>query len=342
MKARFQKHILNFKSPSGTSRGVLTSKTSYFLILEAAGATGYGECSLLSGLSMDDRPGYEAQLETLCLALSNGESPPDLTTWPSIRMGYEMALRDLNSPEPFILYPSAFTRSEAGIAINGLVWMGTYEYMHNQMEELIAQGFRCIKIKIGAIDFEEELALLKWIRKRFDADTLTIRVDANGAFTHEDAREKLTRLAPYELHSIEQPVAAGQWDVMADLCQNSPIPIALDEELIGLTTLEGQEKMLDHVAPQYLILKPSLIGGFTAADHWITLATKRGIDWWATSALESNIGLNAIAQWTFTKTPTLPQGLGTGSLFTNNIESPLVIKNGYISTDNQKIWKFKP
>lgn len=341
MIARFQKHILKFKTPSGTSRGILTTKTSYFLILEESGKVGYGECSLLSGLSFDDHPNYERKLAAFCQSITKGETLPDLAFWPSIRMGYEMALRAFHASNPFELYPSAFTRSEAAIDINGLVWMGSYEFMHRQIENLIKRGFRCIKIKIGAIAFDEELALLKSMRDTFDAATLTIRVDANGAFTPENAMEKLTRLAAYELHSIEQPIAAGQWDAMADLCQNSPIPIALDEELIGLTKAENHEKMLDHIVPQYIILKPSLIGGFSAADHWIELVEARGIGWWATSALESNIGLNAIAQWTFTKSPTLPQGLGTGSLFTNNIKSPLLIKNGYISLNNQIKWNFK-
>lgn len=342
MKAHFKKYVLDFKTPSGTSRGILKTKESWFLILTENEQFGIGECSLLSGLSYDDRPEYEDQLERLCTAINTQKQLPNLVEWPSIRFGYEMALLSLQSTTSFDLFPSKFTRGENAIAINGLVWMGESEFMQQQIETLLNKGFNCIKLKIGAIDFEEELRLIASIRNRFDSARISIRVDANGAFSPEEALHKLDQLSQYELHSIEQPIAAGQWEKMKKLCAETPIPIALDEELIGVHNEEDQKQMLSQIAPQYIILKPSLVGGFAASDRWIRLAEERNIEWWATSALESNIGLNAIAQWTFNKKVSLPQGLGTGSLFTNNIESPLEIKNGYLTCETSKNWNFKP
>jgi O-succinylbenzoate synthase len=342
MKARAVKHTLLFKRPSGTSRGVLTEKDTYFLILEANGKQGIGECGLLKGLSIDDVPEYEAILEELCNQLNNNTLDSTLiSNFPSLQMGLEMAQESLKADSPFLLYPSDFTKSISPIPINGLVWMGEFDFMQAQIEEKLTQGFRCVKLKIGALDFSKELLLLEQIRKHFTAQQIEIRVDANGAFSPESALDKLKILAQFELHSIEQPIAAGQHEQMRVLCEQSPLSIALDEELIGVSSMQ-KEALLDKIRPQYIILKPSLLGGFAASLEWIQLAEARQIGWWVTSALESNIGLNAIAQWTATLTTDRPQGLGTGGLYTNNIPSPLVVENGYLRYDSRQQWQFNP
>jgi O-succinylbenzoate synthase len=342
MKARAVKHTLLFKRPSGTSRGVLTEKDTYFLILEAIGKQGIGECGLLKGLSIDDVPEYEAILEELCNQLNNNTLDSTLiSNFPSLQMGLEMAQESLKADSPFLLYPSDFTKSISPIPINGLVWMGEFDFMQAQIEEKLTQGFRCVKLKIGALDFSKELLLLEQIRKHFTAQQIEIRVDANGAFSPESALDKLKILAQFELHSIEQPIAAGQHEQMRVLCEQSPLSIALDEELIGVSSMQ-KEALLDKIRPQYIILKPSLLGGFAASLEWIQLAEARQIGWWVTSALESNIGLNAIAQWTATLTTDRPQGLGTGGLYTNNIPSPLVVENGYLRYDSRQQWQFNP
>ena len=342
MKARAVKHTLLFKRPSGTSRGVLTEKDTYFLILEANGKQGIGECGLLKGLSIDDVPEYEAILEELCNQLNNNTLDSTLIkNFPSLQMGLEMAQESLQADSPFLLYPSDFTKSISPIPINGLVWMGEFDFMQAQIEEKLTQGFHCVKLKIGALDFSKELLLLEQIRKHFTAQQIEIRVDANGAFSPESALDKLISLAQLELHSIEQPIAAGQHEQMRVLCEQSPLAIALDEELIGVSSVQ-KEALLDKIRPQYIILKPSLLGGFAASLEWIRLAEARQIGWWVTSALESNIGLNAIAQWTATLTTDRPQGLGTGGLYTNNIPSPLVVENGYLRYDSRQQWQFNP
>jgi o-succinylbenzoate synthase len=343
VKARWKKYVLNFKKPGGTSRGVLYQKPSWFIILEDDnGLTGIGECGMLPGLSADDKPEYESVLETLVSSLNKGEILPDLIEWPSIRFGLEMARRDLTLGEKRELFPSKFTAGEAGIDINGLVWMGTPDEMRTQIEEKLAAGFNCIKLKIGAIDFEEEISLIGHIRKRFSAEDIIIRVDANGAFSPEEAPNKLERLAALGIHSIEQPIRAGQWDVMRRLCETTPLPIALDEELIGINDPKLQQELIDFIRPQAIILKPSFVGGFAACDHWINLAENAGVIWCTTSALESNIGLNAIAQYTFCTGNALHQGLGTGQLYTNNIESPLFIQSGKLYSDPSQGWNLNP
>lgn len=339
MKAHFKKHTLIFKNPSGTSRGVLLKKDSWFLILSKDRKSGIGECSILKGLSYDDHPDFEKTLAMLCNQITRGETLLDLTPWPAIKMGYEMALLSLKGIHSYELFPSFFTKGSKSIPINGLVWMGSYDFMKQQIDALLSKGFNCIKIKIGALDFDEELRLIAQLRKRYDAKTISIRVDANGAFLFSEALSKLQKLSAFRLHSIEQPIATKQWENMAFLCKKTPIPIALDEELIGVFSKALQIQMLDQICPQYLVFKPTLLGGFSSTLQWLSLAKEKGIDWWITSALESNIGLNAIAQFTFLKNISLPQGLGTGSLFTNNIESPLVIKKGCLWTDNSISWK---
>lgn len=339
MQAKFVKHTLTFKHPSGTSRGILTTKDSWFLILTDHGKRGIGECSILRGLSHDDRPDFEDTLKEFCVQINRGQPLMDLTQWPAIKIGYETALLSLKASNPYELFPSLFSEGKKAIPINGLVWMGSFDFMKEQIDSLLARDFDCIKIKIGAIDFDEELRLISQLRSRYDENTITIRVDANGAFAPEDALNKLNQLSAFQIHSIEQPIAVNQWELMSSLCQKSPIPIALDEELIGVFDSETQSKLLSQIQPQYVIFKPSLLGGFSNTQQWINLAQQHDVDWWVTSALESNIGLNAIAQWTYTQNLTLPQGLGTGSLFVNNIDSSLVIKKGCLWNDNSIPWK---
>ena len=342
MTATYHRYILNFKRPSGTSRGVLNTKETWFIFLDSNGKQGFGECGLLRGLSVDDRPNYEEQLQWTCKNIHLGleQLYEKNMEFPSIQFGLEMAFKSLESQTPFELFPSAFTLGKASIPINGLIWMGSEAFMKQQIKEKIGAGFSCIKMKIGAIDFETELNLLKSIRKEFPSKDIELRVDANGAFLPEEAMHKLKRLSELDLHSIEQPIKAGQFKAMAELCETTPLPIALDEELIGVFTKAKKEELLNTVRPQYIILKPSFIGGFRGSQEWIDLADTFKIGWWVTSALESNVGLNAIAQWTFNLKSDSVQGLGTGSLFTNNFISPLQIKNGTLRYDNELNWNF--
>ncbi|MFM2011056.1 MAG: hypothetical protein RLZZ479_1447 [Bacteroidota bacterium] len=340
MKATYKKYILNFKRPSGTSRGVMTEKETWFLLLEENGKIGIGECGLLRGLSIDDRPDYEEKLKWVCENIHLGKDKlwEALLEFPSIQFGIEMAFLSLQAVSPFELFPSDFTQSKDSILINGLVWMGEEGFMKQQIEEKLAEGFTCIKLKIGAIDFEKELGLLRFIRQNFDVKTIEIRVDANGAFTSNEALIKLNQLSEFELHSIEQPIQKNNTDRMSELCKTTPIPIALDEELIGVFNYEDKAMLLDVIQPQYIILKPSFIGGIKGSLEWIALAEKRNIGWWITSALESNIGLNAIAQFTFLQNNPMPQGLGTGALYTNNFDCPLEVDGGQLWYDTNINW----
>ena len=330
MKATYSKYVLNFKQPSGTSRGVLKTKETWFIRIASEDKKGVGECGILRGLSIDDRPDYEQQLKYTCENINKGLKflLAENIAFPSIQIGLEMAFLDLNASEEFQLFPSEFTKGKASIPINGLIWMGSEAFMKQQIQDKIEAGFSCIKLKIGALDFETELNLLKSIRKNFSAKDIELRVDANGAFSTSEALEKLKRLSEYELHSIEQPIKQGQLEAMTNLCEATPLPIALDEELIGVFSVTNKQKLLKTIRPQYIILKPSFIGGFAGTNEWITLAENKKIGWWITSALESNIGLNAIAQYTYLKHNKMPQGLGTGGLFTNNFNSPLEVKSG--------------
>lgn len=326
--------MLQFKQPSGTSRGVLTEKPTYFIKIWDEinpSVIGIGECSILKGLSIDDVENYEDTLAGICRNINDYVEYPEnkLLSFPSICFGMETALLDLKNGGKHILFPSAFTDGMEGIPINGLIWMGNIGFMKEQLRSKIEEGYRCIKIKIGAIEFEEELKLLNNLRQQYPH--IEIRLDANGAFSVSEVRERLRRLSKYKIHSIEQPIKQGNWAAMAELCRESPIPIVLDEELIGINTCAKKEELISSIKPQYIILKPSLLGGFSHSEEWIDLANKYKVGWWITSALESNIGLNAIAQWTFTLNNKMPQGLGTGQLYTNNIASPLLI------TDS-KLW----
>jgi o-succinylbenzoate synthase len=340
MKATYKKYILNFKRPSGTSRGVITKKETWFLILEANGKIGIGECGILRTLSIDDRSDYEEKLQWVCQNIDLGKDIlwDALMEFPSIQFGVEMAFLSLQSKTPFDLFPSEFTEGKKNMLINGLVWMGEEYFMKTQIEEKLTQGFSCIKLKIGAIDFEKELGLLRFIRQNFDSKTIEIRVDANGAFSSNEALIKLNQLVEFKLHSIEQPINANQVQEMKKLCQQTPFPIALDEELIGVFGIENKRKLLEEIQPQYIILKPSLVGGFKGTLEWISIAESLNIGWWITSALESNIGLNAITQFTFTLNNPMPQGLGTGGLYTNNFDCPLEIEKGNIQYSIIKKW----
>ena len=330
-----EERVLHFKQPAGTSRGVYTTRRSWFLTLtDDAGHRGVGECAPLPQLSCDDIPNYGETLRAVCDQFcATGQIDYDrLRPFPSMLFGLETALQNLHAASAK-LFETPFGRGEEGIPINGLVWMGTFEEMLSRMEEKMRAGFRCIKLKIGAIDFEQELSLIRRIREHFSKHQIELRVDAHGASKPDEALGKLERLARYDLHSIEQPIRQGQWDEMARLCRLSPLPIALDEELIGVNNPSQKEALLDAIAPAYIILKPSLHGGMAGTKEWISLAQARGIGSWITSALESNVGLNAIAQFcsaVYGDSITMPQGLGTGQLFTDNIPMPLEIRGDHL------------
>ena len=339
MKARHNQINLQFKFPAGTSRGVLLHKPSSFLVLEQDGFTGIGECSTIPDLSIDPMEFYEQKLNEVCKWINNGNDPEniDLSVFPSIAFGLETALLDLKANGSKKLFPSDFTEGKTGIPINGLVWMGDKEFMQNQITEKIAAGYRCIKLKVGALDFETELEIIAGIRAQFSEKEIEIRLDANGGFSADDALLKLEKLAKYQIHSIEQPIKQGQLYAMADICKHSPIPIVLDEELIGIKPTDI-ERVIEKTKPAYIILKPSLLGGFKQSEEWIRMAEKHQVKWWITSALEANIGLNAIAQWTYTLNSELPQGLGTGQLYHNNIPSPLEIRDAKLFYQTKNDW----
>lgn len=331
-------YTLRFKQPAGTSRGVYTEHKVWYVVFqntEKLAHFGVGECAPLHDLSCDYDGNYEERLVSFCKSTEEKQEidTESLRAHPSILFGLETAMRHYQQ-KSLQLWDTSFAKGEEGITINGLIWMGDYEQMLKQIEAKLEQGFSCIKLKIGAIDFQRELSLLRFIRKHFSAKEITLRVDANGNFANKDAFEKLSRLAELDMHSIEQPIKAGQWQQMAELCQTTPLPIALDEELIGVNDPAEKKQLLETIRPQYIILKPSLHGGMTGSSEWIELAYNNKIDWWITSALESNIGLNCIAQFCSTFNNLLPQGLGTGMLYTNNIDMPLEIKG-------DKLW-FNP
>lgn len=364
-KIEISERTLHFKQPAGTSRGVYTTKHSYYLTLtsdELPGVEGVGECATLPDLSCDAKPEYEMTLRQVCQMVEQmGRIPYDMIrAYPSITFGLETAFASFfDAAKKFLeivpaegasssemlkqkgvsvpagmenlteLFDSPFGRGEEGITINGLVWMGTYEEMLARLEEKLQAGFHCVKLKIGAIDFFKELDLIKRIRDVYTKEQVELRVDANGGFLPENAMSQLEALAKYDIHSIEQPIKQHQWPKMAQLCRETPLPIALDEELIGVNVRSMKQALLDTVRPQYIILKPSLHGGIYGCNEWIELANQRGIGSWITSALESNIGLNAIAHYAakvYGSNVKMPQGLGTGQLFTDNIPMPLEIR----------------
>ena len=339
------KYKLQFKRAAGTSRGILRHKNTWFIKLfdsHNSQEYGLGEINMFEGLSYDDRADFYLKLEDLEQypdKYINSKGLENLCTFPAIRFGLEIAMLDYEQNKERILFPSNFTKGKDGIPINGLIWMGEKAFMLEQIEKKIDQGFRCLKMKIGAIDFQSELAILKSIRQKFSAKDLELRLDANGAFDIHSALQNLQQLSQFEIHSIEQPIKQGQILEMARLCKESSIPIALDEELIGIHDYQLKEELLQGIKPQYIIIKPSLVGGFSASEEWIKLAKSMGVGWWITSALESNIGLNAISQWTYQLNTPHYQGLGTGQLFTNNITSPLVIRGERLFYNPEVFWR---
>ncbi|HEX4888666.1 MAG TPA: o-succinylbenzoate synthase [Luteibaculaceae bacterium] len=340
LKLTYHPHTSVFKEPSGTSRGVLLSKESWIVnIWDDANpeCTGVGEISLIPGLSIE----HPEEVMQALLQLEKTIDQPDILDTvihlPAVRFGIETALIDLENGGKQQLFPTDFTHGKKPIPINGLIWMGSYDEMRRRITEKIELGYTCIKIKIGAIDFEKELELIRMIRSEFGPRDIEIRLDANGAFSAAGALSKLEKLAVHSIHSVEQPIKPNQWTDMAHICASHIIPIALDEELIGIHHRRERKNMLNEIKPQYIVLKPSLLGGFESCDEWIELAQASGIGWWATSALETNIGLNAIAQWVSTKEIHMPQGLGTGQLFTNNFLSNLEIKRGELWTTSHSL-----
>lgn len=348
---RYLPHTLQFRFAAGTSRGVMHHKTSWFVLLEKDGKTGIGEAGPLPGLSIDDRQDFERHLQRICQEVSQTRAPANEQEaeklamevcgeeFPSIRFALETALLDWLNGGCRMLFNNSFYRGEQAIPINGLIWMGDKNTMRQRMQEKLQQGYRCLKMKIGAIHFEEECAILAEVRKHFSAKEVTLRVDANGAFTPAEALPKLEKLATYDLHSIEQPIKAAQVAEMERLCRLSPIPVALDEELINIFVSRQGKELLQQIRPSYIILKPSLLGGMNVSRQWVELARQEGIDYWFTSALESNIGLNAISQFTAEFPDLRPQGLGTGQLYHNNIPSPLRINKGTLQYDPSINWK---
>ncbi len=340
MQVSYYKHILSFKTPVKTSRGELQTHTAYLVTLKNDNKFSYGEASPLVGLSIDDRPDFEFNLANFCRDLEQGVPISDLplNEFPSIQFAFETALTSLHQQQT-MQSPLLPLKNGFGIPINGLVWMDTVDKMYESALEKIQQGFTCIKFKIGAFDFDTECRMVERIRKKYNAFKLEIRLDANGAFVGNEALEKIIELSRFGIHSLEQPIKAGQHDLMQEICHKSTIPIALDEELIGVNPETQGNQLLAFIRPQFLILKPTLLGGLKKADAWIRLASQKEIRWWATSALESNIGLNYIAQWCAGYKPEIAQGLGTGELYTNNISGPLYVKEGKLLYDLNKSWQ---
>lgn len=348
----YQRRALHFNFPARTSRGALTEHVAYYLSLRDARrpqVVGWGEAAPLAGLSPEYGPPFESFIEEFCqqfnaaghTALSVAEAAALVpATLPSLRFALETAVLDLAGSGQHRLYDNDFSRGRAGLPINGLVWMGDAAFMREQIRQKLAAGYACLKVKIGSLDWATELELLTEIRAEAGPEHLVLRVDANGAFSPADAPARLAALAKFDIHSIEQPIAAGQWTALAQLCRESPVPVALDEELIGLTNPNQQEVLLDTVRPPYLVLKPTLLGGHAATRRWIALAEARGIAWWITSALESNIGLNAVAQLTAEyHVGDFAQGLGTGQLYDNNLAAPLAIRAGALHYDPSGTWE---
>ena len=341
MKAAYAPYTLNFITPGGTSRGVMTTKDTYFIKLwdeSNPEVYGIGECALFKGLSAEDDENYEDKLRELCRNIENDE-PTGLSGHSSIMFGFESAILDFSNGGRRICYPSAFTEGTYKIPINGLVWMGRKDEMIARIDEKVAAGFHTIKLKIGAIDFNQEIEMIEYVRTRYSEKELEIRVDANGGFTPENVMQRLDALSKHHIHSIEQPIKPGQWEVMADVCRKSPIPVALDEELIGITNPMVMLELLKTIRPHYIILKPSLMGGLSGSLEWLKMAAQFQIGGWVTSALESNIGLNSLAQWVTTLQPKIPQGLGTGMVFSNNFDSPLYQQEDFLAYNPNKKWE---
>jgi len=341
IRASYIAHTLNFKHPAGTSRGVLHQKSCWYILFSGdQGTKGVGEVSFIPGLSVEDPEEIEIQIDHVCKLINRGELDPagELPALPGVHFALETALLDLKRGGSRILFPSDFTKGLAGISTNGLIWMGDLSFMKQQIRQKLEQGFRVLKMKVGTLEADKELEILNGIRTEYPERDLEIRLDANGAWSAREATEILQRFATCGIHSIEQPIAPGQSAAMAELCAREIIPIALDEELIGITSPEHRTALLEEIRPAYIILKPGLLGGFTLTQEWISLAGKLNTGWWITSALESAVGLNAIAQWTYSLNVSVPQGLGLGTLYTNNIPSPLEIKKNRLWHRPEKQW----
>ena len=338
-------YTLQFKHPAATSRGALVTRPVIFLRAtdaEQPSIVGWGECGPMPKLSLDDRPDFAEQVQHVCRQINGGMMPEqlDLSQLPSLAFGLEIARRDLQTGGRQLLFNTSFCRGEAPLPTHGLIWMDTVAGILHQIEQKITQGFRVIKMKVGALPFDEECALLAAIRRQYSAEQITLRLDANGAFSPADALEKLRQLAVFDIHFLEQPIKAGQAQIMAEICAQSPIPLALDEELIGVHTEAARRTLLETIRPQHLIIKPLILGGFAASECWIGLAEALGSEWWVNSLLESNIGLNAICQWTSAQAGQRIHGLGTGQLFTNNIPSPLQLKRAQLQLKADGGWDF--
>jgi o-succinylbenzoate synthase len=343
LRARWIERTLQPRFELGTSKGAINARTVWYLIAwhtDRPEVRGIGEAALFPGHSKEFPADVKLKLTELCEDTGNWleRCSTDLVDVPAVRFAVEQCLRDLEASGSKVLFPSAFTLGKQGIPINGLVWMGDKSTMQQRMREQIDKGFTTVKMKIGAIDIEDELALLKAVRSEYSAKDINLRVDANGAFDARTAPEVLKRLAVLEVESIEQPVPPGLYEVMEELCASAPLPIALDEDLIGLNTRDAKIDLLNQVKPQYIVIKPSLVGGWAAAEEWISLASARNMGWWITSALESSIGLNAIAQWTGTLGVARAQGLGTGGVYQNNIPSPLIATGGELRYRPEEPW----
>jgi o-succinylbenzoate synthase len=349
LRAGFSKKVFHLNFRARTSRGLMKDKTSWFITLESTdrpGMTGIGECAPLPGLSVDHNPDFEQILNRTVEEINTSSFTVDDMTWigklvpedyPSIQFGLETALLDLQHGGKRMIFDNGFVKGER-ISINGLIWMGDIDFMMDQINKKVAQGFRCLKLKVGGLDFDRECDILDYVRKRYFRDDITLRLDANGAFKADDVLYKLEELARFRIHSIEQPIRPGLPE-MEELCRKSPVPVAFDEELIGISRPAGKRKLLETLKPQFIVLKPTLHGGFAGCDEWISIAESLNIGWWITSALESSVGLNAICQFAANYHPSLPQGLGTGAIYSDNIASPLTVQEGSIFYDVKGSWQ---
>ncbi|PSM51675.1 o-succinylbenzoate synthase [Campylobacter blaseri] len=343
MKVKVISRNLQFKRVAKTSRKSFNERLVWYVVLQDDEKIGVGECAPIEGLSAES----EKEVEIWLKKVSDDpiyyiKNLPYIKGMPSsVKFALEVANLDLNSQKNGVLFPSKFSDGKDSIKINGLIWMGDLKYMQEQIQTKLENGYKCIKLKIGALNFNDELNLIKEIRKNFNKDELIIRVDANGGFSYKDAIVNLEKLAKLDVHSIEQPIPKDNWTHMRSLCDYSVLDIALDEELIGVNSLREKEILLDSIKPKYLVLKPSLHGGLMGCDEWINLSKRRGIKWWITSYLESNLALNAISQWAYMKNPKIHQGLGTGGLFLNNISSPLYLDSENLHFDSSKAMDYK-
>jgi O-succinylbenzoate synthase len=341
VQASYTAHHLSFIRPAGTSRGILEKKPCWYIHLSGEeGVRGIGEVSVIPNLSLEDPGTCEIQIDHICKQINLGEMDPmqALPSMPGVQFALETAMLDLKQGGERILFPSDFTKGQEGIRTNGLIWMGPKNFMISQIREKMRLGYTVLKLKVGALDLQLELEVLKWIRSEYKTSDLEIRLDANGAWEAQEAKSKLQLLARFDIHSIEQPIAAGQVADMAALCENPAIDVALDEELIGITGKKAKRALLEQIRPAHVILKPGLLGGFSMSEEWTNLADELHIGWWITSALESSVGLNAIAQWTWDLGIWRPQGLGTGALYTNNIPSPLQMSGEQLWYRPEKDW----